>query len=268
MTEKRKKIVDKDIRFKFIERNKDFFQQENCAFVNEYGINSTNVVDLAFFDFNKNYFYGFEIKSESDNLERLYSQLTSYTTFFNVVYVVCHSKHVEGVKKMINEFRHLNKVGIIEVSDDLNFEEIKQAKLYKPFYDMFMMNLDLDEVKSICESKGIYIGNSNKKTLVANMKMSVSIEEIYEGMHNKLRKLFIRYCPNCGSNLYYNKTVNGKHEHICYNCGEIIPEEEGMLIASHFSNEKGKKINDKNEWNKKKSKEELDDLDDWLSENT
>ena len=169
---------------------------------------------------------------------------------------------------MINEFRHLNKVGIIEVSDDLNFEEIKQAKLYKPFYDMFMMNLDLDEVKSICESKGIYIGNSNKKTLVANMKMRVSIEEIYEGMHNKLRKLFIRYCPNCGSNLYYNKTVNGKHEHICYNCGEIIPEEEGMLIASHFSNEKGKKINDKNEWNKKKSKEELDDLDDWLSENT
>ena len=61
------------------------------------------------------------------------------------------------------------------------------------------------------------------------MKMKVTLDEIYEGMHNKLRKLFIRYCPNCGSNLYYNKTVNGKHEHICYNCGQVIPEEEGML---------------------------------------
>lgn len=250
MAEKRKKLVDRDIRVEFIKRNKDFFQQENCAFVNEYGINSTNVVDLAFFDFNKNIFFGFEIKSESDNLDRLYSQLTSYSTFFNIVYVVCHRKHTEGVLEMINKWKHLVKVGVIEVSDDLDFQEIRKARPYKPFFDMFMMNLDLDEVKNICESKGIYIGNSNKKTLVANMKMKVSIEEIYEGMHNKLRKLFIRYCPNCGSNLYYNKTINGQHEHICYNCGEIIPDEEGMLIASHYSKTKGEKYNKLNkEWN-------------------
>ena len=248
MSEKKKKIVDKDIRFAFIDRNKDFFQKENCAFVNEYGINSTNVVDLAFFDFNHNRFFGFEIKSESDNLDRLYSQLTSYSTFFNIIYVVCHVKHVQGVIKMIEEFKHLSKVGVIEVTSNLEFKEIRQAKMYKPFFDMFMMNLDLDEVKNLCESKGIYIGNSNKKTLVANMKMRVSIDEVYEGMHNKLRKLYIRYCPNCGSNLYYNKSVNGVMNHICYNCGQTISDVEGLINPSHFSNTKGEKYNKDNEW--------------------
>lgn len=251
---KKKKIVDKNIRFAFIERNKDFFQQENCAFVNEYGINSTNVVDLAFFDFNNNRFFGFEIKSEQDNLERLYSQLTSYTTFFNIVYVICHEKHLEGVLEMIDKFKHLSKVGVIKVTSNLEFTEIRQAKMYKPFFDMFMMNLDLDEVKNICESKGIYIGNSNKKTLVANMKMRVTIEEIYEGMHNKLRKLYIRYCPNCGSNLYYNKSVEGVLQHFCYNCGHIIPDLEGMINPSHYSTTIGEKYNKEDDWGKNKNR--------------
>lgn len=248
MVDSNKKIVDKDIRFAFINRNKDFFQQKNCAFVNEYGINSTNIVDLAFFDFNDNIFYGFEIKSEKDNLERLYSQLTSYTTFFNIVYVVCHEKHIQGVLDMLDKFKHLSKVGVIKVSSNLDFVEIRRAKLYKPFYDMFMMNLDLEEVKNLCESKGIYIGNSNKKTLVAQMKMRVSLTEIYEGMHNKLRKLYIRYCPTCGSTLYYNKTINGRLEHICYECGSIIPDDEGMINPSHFSNITGEKYNKDDEW--------------------
>ena len=252
MKEKKKQIVDRDIRCAFIKRNKDFFRQENCAFVNEYGINSTNVVDLAFFDFNHNRFFGFEIKSERDNLDRLYSQLTSYTTFFNIVYVVCHEKHVDGVLEMINKFQHLTKVGVIKVTSDLEFTEIRQAKMYKPFFDMFMMNLDLDEVKNICESKGIYIGNSNKKTLVANMKMRVSIDEIYEGMHNKLRKLYIRYCHNCGSNLYYNKSVDGVIQHFCYECGNIISDEEGMINPSHYSTTIGEKYNKNDEWGKKK----------------
>ena len=45
------KIRDMDIRVKFIERNKKFFGNENFEFANEYGINSTNIVDLALFDF-------------------------------------------------------------------------------------------------------------------------------------------------------------------------------------------------------------------------
>ena len=46
------KIRDVDIRLRFIERNIKFFEQPGFEFVNEFGINSTNVVDLAAFDFN------------------------------------------------------------------------------------------------------------------------------------------------------------------------------------------------------------------------
>ena len=66
-------LCDMDIRKAFLERNKEFFKSN--VFANEFGINSTNVVDFASFDFNKNIFYGFEIKSPRDNLVRLYSSL-------------------------------------------------------------------------------------------------------------------------------------------------------------------------------------------------
>ena len=38
------KIRDVDIRLKFIERNIKFFEQPGFEFVNEFGINSTNIV--------------------------------------------------------------------------------------------------------------------------------------------------------------------------------------------------------------------------------
>ena len=43
---------------------------------NEMGVNSKNIVDVAALDFKKNIFYGFEIKSEADNLQRLFKQLS------------------------------------------------------------------------------------------------------------------------------------------------------------------------------------------------
>ena len=86
------KIRDVDIRLAFIARNMGFFEQPGFEFVNEFGINSTNIIDLAAFDFNhKNdegkedpIFYGFEIKSEQDNVNRLYKQLNAYITFFQI----------------------------------------------------------------------------------------------------------------------------------------------------------------------------------------
>ena len=45
-------LCDMDIRKAFLERNKEFFKSN--VFANEFGINSTNVVDFASFDFNKN----------------------------------------------------------------------------------------------------------------------------------------------------------------------------------------------------------------------
>ena len=95
----RKKIKDWDIRKAFIKRNLDFFKSN--FFVNELGVNSKNIMDVAALDFDKNIFYGFEIKSEADNLQRLYKQLSTYVTFFNIVYVVSHMKHTEAILAII-----------------------------------------------------------------------------------------------------------------------------------------------------------------------
>ena len=56
-----KKIKDWPIRKEFIKRNLEFFKSN--IFVNEMGVNSKNIVDVASLDFKKNIFYGFEIKS-------------------------------------------------------------------------------------------------------------------------------------------------------------------------------------------------------------
>lgn len=215
------KMKDREIREAFIKRNLSFFKK--TTFVNEMGVNSKNIVDLAALDFDKNIFYGFEIKSEADSLQRLYKQLSTYTTFFNVVYVVAHKKHTEAVLTLIDNNVFAKNVGYIEVSSDLDFKELRKAKYTKPRFDTFIRNLDLEELGSLCESKGQYLGWESKGLLVDKVKRLVTLDEVYEHMHNKVNKYYMKTCPKCGSSLYYNKrNRNGKLVSYCYECGSVI----------------------------------------------
>lgn len=214
---KEKKLRDWDIRKEFVVRNLDFFK--SITFVNEMGVNSKNIVDLAALDFNKNIFYGFEIKSEVDSLQRLYKQLTTYSTFFNIVYVVAHFKHTKAIFDLFDKNPFMSNMGYIEVSQDLKFTELKKAKFTKPRFDMFIKNLDTEELASICEEKGSYMGWETKSMLIDKTKRIVSIDEVYEHMHNKVKRYFSKVCPNCGSTLYHNKRDrNGKNHSYCYEC--------------------------------------------------
>ena len=219
-------LCDMDIRKAFLERNKEFFKSN--VFANEFGINSTNVVDFASFDFNKNIFYGFEIKSPSDNLVRLYKQLTAYTTFFNIVYLIVHDKHLQEAMNMINSYEHFRKIGVIRLDDNLNFEEVKQASMYKPFFDLFIRNLDMEDVRNLCESHGIPTIGYNKKQLTMRLKTRITIPQMYEGIKHKLEKYHIKKCPNCGSNLFFNRRAGSDTMSVCFECGwETINEATG-----------------------------------------
>lgn len=213
------KIRDIDIRLAFMQRNMKFFEREGTEFVNEFGVNSTNVVDLACFDFQKKLFYGFEIKSEQDNTERLRKQLNAYITFFNIVYVITHCKHTEKVLAIIDKERQFNKVGVIEVDSNLTFNQIRAAKLYKPVYWLFIQNLDLDELRLLSANHDLPL-EGNKQTLLGRLRKCVKEDEIYEGLNNKLHKYYLRKCPSCGSKLYYNKTGRSGTLHVCYKCGK------------------------------------------------
>ena len=221
MTEEPRKLKDWDIRQAFVKRNLEFFKSN--VFINEMGVNSKNIVDLAALDFKRNIFYGFEIKSEVDSLKRLFKQLATYTTFFNIVYVVAHCKHTEAILNLINSNVFARRVGYIEVSQDLEFKEIKKAEFCKPRFDMFLKNLDLEELVSLCESKGQYLGWESKNLLIDKTKRLITLDEIYSHMHNKVKRYFSKTCPNCGSKLYYNKrNRDGKNISYCYECGSEV----------------------------------------------
>lgn len=214
-------MKDREIRKKFIMRNLDFFK--STTFVNEMGVNSKNIVDLAALDFKKNIFYGFEIKSEADTLQRLMKQLSTYTTFFNIVYVVAHHKHTPAIFSLLDNNSFTQNVGYIEVSDDLEFTELRKAKYTKPRFDTFIRNLDLEELTSLCESKGQYLGWESKSMLVDKVKRSVTLEEVYAHMENKIKRYFSKECPKCHSKLYYNKrNRKGKLVSYCYECDSEI----------------------------------------------
>ena len=212
-----KKIKDWPIRKEFVKRNLEFFK--STVFVNEMGVNSKNIVDVAALDFDKNIFYGFEIKSEADNLQRLFKQLSTYVTFFNIVYVVAHEKHTESIFALLENNPFMRNIGYIEVSSNMDFKELKKAKYTTPRFDTFIRNLDMEELESLCESKGQFLGWEGKSLLVDKVKRMVTMEEIYTHMKNKVMKYYYKTCPNCGSHLYYNKrNRSGKLVAHCYEC--------------------------------------------------
>ena len=210
------KIRDIDIRLKFMERNLKFFEQEGMEFCNEYGINSTNVVDLAGFNFKDNIFYGFEIKSEQDNTDRLYKQLNSYITFFNFVYVIAHEKHLSSVMEIIDGHQQFSKVGVIVVNKRLEFKEIRRAKKYTQIYFMFISNLDLEELRLLAVEHKLS-PEGTKKEILGLLRRYVSLEQVFKGLQNKLRKYRSWKCPRCDSRLYYNKGES----HVCFKCNYV-----------------------------------------------
>ena len=208
------KVRDINIRLAFMKRNLKFFEQDGMEFCNEYGINSTNVVDLAGFDFNKNIFYGFEIKSEQDNVDRLYKQLNSYITFFNFVYVITYENHLSEVLEIIDAHKQFDKVGIMVVNKKLQFKEIRRARKYQQVYFMFINNLDLEELRILAAEHNMEL-SGNKQQLLGSLRRYVPLEDVFKGIQNKIRKYRTWRCPCCESRLYYNK----KNGHVCYKCG-------------------------------------------------
>jgi hypothetical protein len=212
------KIRDVDIRLAFMSRNIKFFERDGMEFVNEFGINKTNICDLASFDFNNNIFYGFEIKSEMDNTKRLYKQLNAYISFFNFVYVICYKTHTEDVFDMLDHYDYFDRVGVIEVDEKLNFKELRKAKKYNPVYSMFISNMDLEDLREMA-AKFKLPPDGNKTTVLGRLRRYMTPENIYEGIHDKLRKYYIRTCPNCGSKLYYKTGSNrGGIDRVCFKC--------------------------------------------------
>lgn len=83
---------------------------QNCVTIPEFNVGKSKA-DLAVFNGVSTVY---EIKSEIDTIDRLSSQLSDYSTFFEYINIVTCEKHVKKVENLVNE-----NIGII-IIDNLN----------------------------------------------------------------------------------------------------------------------------------------------------
>lgn len=198
-------IKDKDIRFKYILDNLDFFK--TGIFINEYSLNKERVVDFACFKDGK--FYGYEIKSEADNLIRLVGQLRKYVRFFNYVYLIIFNNHLEDTVKLLNKFK-LKNVGIISVDSNLEFTEYKKALSENDNFKLrgLLENLKQENLVNLIEAKQIPVPDKiSKNLLISKLTGKVNLYEVIEELNNCLINNYVYKCPKCSSSLTYKTKV-------------------------------------------------------------
>lgn len=79
--------------------------------------------------------YGYEIKSASDNLDKLPDQIVSYMRLFDYVYVVCDESHLRRVREIVP-----GRVGIYSSRFD-SFRRIRKAKKISKFDKVIMLDV-------------------------------------------------------------------------------------------------------------------------------
>lgn len=79
--------------------------------------------------------YGYEIKSASDNLDKLHGQIISYMKIFDYVYVVCDESHLRRVREIVP-----SRVGIY-CSCVESFRRIRKAKKISRFDKVVMLDV-------------------------------------------------------------------------------------------------------------------------------
>lgn len=205
------KINDKDIRFKFILENKEFFNKG--IFINEYGINGKNVVDFALFK--DGYFYGYEIKSEADNLKRIINQLKSYLKIFDYVYLIIHEKHKDETYELLKKYK-LNRVGIYLVDKDIKFIKDRESNISIPIIRTrgFLNNLKKEDLLQLCSKIKLQPKVKDKDSLKNLLVGKITLTEIIEKLKNRLKLSYAKKCIKCKSNLIYN--TSGYIEKITY----------------------------------------------------
>ena len=146
------------------------------------------------------------------------NQLRTYINFFDYVYVVVHHKHTKEVQILLDKFK-LNSVGLIEVSDSLEFSKIKEAKVLdsKGRFNRILHSLKKDELKNICETLKTKPNTLHKDSLVNSLIGKVSLEEIESLFKKSLVDNHYKVCPLCKSNLV--RKHRGHTE--CFSCGKL-----------------------------------------------
>lgn len=175
------KLKDQDIRKVLLEElNKKYYHDPETRIVNEMGIiHGQTRVDIAVIN---GILHGYEIKSESDTLSRLPSQMDDYNKVFDRVTIVVSSKYLDEVRKMIPKWW-----GIVVVRNKNGQPLLRQVRKGRnnKNVDPYSVSQLLwkDEAIEILKEKGLHKGFLSKPKWEIYKRLVESVDL------NELRKL-------------------------------------------------------------------------------
>jgi hypothetical protein len=119
------KLRDNDIRGRLLnELYSRYFDDSNTRIVNEMGVlHGRSRVDIAVIN---GILHGFEIKSESDNLLRLPTQIEDYSKVFDRMTIVVQNKHLEEVKGMVPKWWGI--ILVTKTKGNIKFRELRKGR--------------------------------------------------------------------------------------------------------------------------------------------
>ncbi|WP_369990201.1 sce7726 family protein [Niallia circulans] len=169
------KLKDSDIRKALIPYLvNQLLNDPDSVIINEMGVlHGQSRVDVAVIN---GILHGYEIKSESDNLSRLPSQINDYNQVFDRMTIVVQKNYLEQVKEMVPKWW-----GIILVSTtkkEIKLREIRKGRLNSGV-DMYALShlLWKEEAIDILKKKGLQKGYLSKPRTVLYKKICESFNK-------------------------------------------------------------------------------------------
>ncbi|CAM5213648.1 hypothetical protein CDEF62S_00380 [Castellaniella defragrans] len=104
----------------------------------------------------------YEIKSASDNLKRLEGQIAVYLTYFEYLTIVCASRHVDGVRRLVPQ-----KVGISVIGRDGKFSQIRNPRRSRPTAENLLELLPVSELYGLLRSHQLPVHHRLRRELIS-----------------------------------------------------------------------------------------------------
>ncbi|WP_040207196.1 sce7726 family protein [Neobacillus jeddahensis] len=168
------KLKDKDIRMVLLQLLLEKYSEDpETKIVHELGIlHGQSRIDVAVIN---GILHGFEIKSESDNLLRLPSQMEDYNKVFNRMTIVTQRIFLEKVRRIIPKWWGIWIV--TQSKGNLTIREIRKGR-YNSHVDPESLShlLWKDEAISILKDKGLHKGYLSKPRTILYKRLASQLE--------------------------------------------------------------------------------------------
>ncbi|BAQ09964.1 NADH dehydrogenase, FAD-containing subunit [Bacillus sp. OxB-1] len=180
-------LKDNDIRKVLLYTLESRYSHDNeTKIVNEMGIlHGQSRVDVAVIN---GILHGYEIKSESDTLVRLPSQINDYSSVFDRMTIVVQRNYLEAVRTLIPKWW-----GIMLVTkrcDRINIREVRKGRV-NPNTDPLALShlLWRDEALEILKERGLQRGYLSKprKVIYERLTQCLEIDELRRCISIQLR---------------------------------------------------------------------------------